>query len=452
MSRTWMSIFAFLILTQMASAQPFTEPNFKSEDPYEILGVPNDADLETVNKQFKRLAVIYHPDKSRGTKDQFQALSNARDQIVQLTKVIEFFKEMNIQEKVESAWINTRFWSEKPTQEEIRILGNYTEDQHRLIRTIGKKEEFTRDLIPIIANKVTTPEAANLIIQVIEQKFYSPKVWRKLDRLDVQLRQRAVAILLVKNVFRDGDVTGFARAFDWVTEFKTSNQLYIFAKAVGRNLDPISVSEGLVQYPPYAETVQLIDANPYLYHQELITKKSLEKYNPLLEKVEHQRQYHNVLKDIGKLNDNGKIQLVIHRNMGLIGKMMDEERVKRGKLFAAELKKIYEVQAKYGSLKRWIDLANENNSEAMADLVKYVFIDAESAYYFELDHRVFGQFLKACKDELFRRGKTPEALKQYNRLHEITKTPIAASLKIAPHKPDNSLIEILDDPCNYLLW
>lgn len=45
------------------------KPDFKSDSYYDILGIDKNADLVTINKSFRELAKIYHPDKNQNNKD-----------------------------------------------------------------------------------------------------------------------------------------------------------------------------------------------------------------------------------------------------------------------------------------------------------------------------------------------------------------------------------------------
>lgn len=53
----WVMWFAVLFYTQssMASMKPF--------DPFEILGVPRDATERDIKKAYRKLSLVYHPDK-----------------------------------------------------------------------------------------------------------------------------------------------------------------------------------------------------------------------------------------------------------------------------------------------------------------------------------------------------------------------------------------------------
>jgi DnaJ-class molecular chaperone len=57
-----------------------------SEEDYKILGILFGADIDTVNKAYRRLAMKYHPDRATGDREwassQFIAATAARDAII----------------------------------------------------------------------------------------------------------------------------------------------------------------------------------------------------------------------------------------------------------------------------------------------------------------------------------------------------------------------------------
>ena len=50
-------------------------------DPYAVLGLPHSASLEDVERRYRRLSQIYHPDKEGGYKDAMVLLNNAYEEI-----------------------------------------------------------------------------------------------------------------------------------------------------------------------------------------------------------------------------------------------------------------------------------------------------------------------------------------------------------------------------------
>lgn len=53
----WVTWFAVLFYTQSSMA------NMKPFDPFEILGVPRDASDREIKKAYRKLSLVYHPDK-----------------------------------------------------------------------------------------------------------------------------------------------------------------------------------------------------------------------------------------------------------------------------------------------------------------------------------------------------------------------------------------------------
>jgi DnaJ-class molecular chaperone len=57
--------------------------NSTNKSPYEILGIPENSDEETIKKAFKKLALVYHPDKNQdpSAKEHFQEILNAYNKL-----------------------------------------------------------------------------------------------------------------------------------------------------------------------------------------------------------------------------------------------------------------------------------------------------------------------------------------------------------------------------------
>merc|ERR1719242_206253 len=72
----------FAIIVYQISQFDYEMANF---DPYEILGVSLDADKKTIKSQYKKLSLIYHPDKPTGNEKLFMKLRKAYDALTDET-------------------------------------------------------------------------------------------------------------------------------------------------------------------------------------------------------------------------------------------------------------------------------------------------------------------------------------------------------------------------------
>ena len=61
-------------------AAPHQEPAMSLDDAYSVLGLPKTASLEEVKRNYRQLALIFHPDKG-GYEEAMKLLNNAYQQI-----------------------------------------------------------------------------------------------------------------------------------------------------------------------------------------------------------------------------------------------------------------------------------------------------------------------------------------------------------------------------------
>ena len=75
-------LYAFMITQLMTTSE------IASFDPYEILGIPSDADLKTIKQAYRRKTLVYHPDKNPDNAkaaDMFMRLAKAYDSLTDET-------------------------------------------------------------------------------------------------------------------------------------------------------------------------------------------------------------------------------------------------------------------------------------------------------------------------------------------------------------------------------
>ena len=67
--------------TTIGQAAGGIERAARALDPYAVLGLPHNASLDDVNKRYKQLAMIYHPDKEGGYESAMKLLNAAYESI-----------------------------------------------------------------------------------------------------------------------------------------------------------------------------------------------------------------------------------------------------------------------------------------------------------------------------------------------------------------------------------
>lgn len=67
--------------TTIGQAAAGVERAARAIDPYAVLGLPPSASLEQVERRYKQLSQIYHPDKEGGYEGAMKLLNNAYEQI-----------------------------------------------------------------------------------------------------------------------------------------------------------------------------------------------------------------------------------------------------------------------------------------------------------------------------------------------------------------------------------
>lgn len=63
--------------------QNHTPTRLEIHDPYEVLGISQDATLEQIKQRYRDLAKVYHPDKQNGDTKAMAKLNQAYQQICQ---------------------------------------------------------------------------------------------------------------------------------------------------------------------------------------------------------------------------------------------------------------------------------------------------------------------------------------------------------------------------------
>jgi len=67
--------------TTIGQAAAGVERAARAVDPYAVLGLPHSASLEDVERRYRQLSFIYHPDKEGGYEEAMKLLNNAYETI-----------------------------------------------------------------------------------------------------------------------------------------------------------------------------------------------------------------------------------------------------------------------------------------------------------------------------------------------------------------------------------
>jgi len=67
--------------TTIGQAAAGVERAARAVDPYAVLGLPHSASLEDVDRRYRQLSFIYHPDKEGGYEGAMKLLNNAYEEI-----------------------------------------------------------------------------------------------------------------------------------------------------------------------------------------------------------------------------------------------------------------------------------------------------------------------------------------------------------------------------------
>lgn len=89
--KNWLGDAMYLLATLVFAYTVFaTEP--ASDDPYEVLGVPRTSSQGDIRKAYKKLAMLYHPDKNPNEAERFAAINAAYELIGQYSIRFGFFR------------------------------------------------------------------------------------------------------------------------------------------------------------------------------------------------------------------------------------------------------------------------------------------------------------------------------------------------------------------------
>ena len=72
--------------TTIGEAAAGIERAARAIDPYAVLGLPHSAPLEDVERRYRQLSQIYHPDKEGGYDEAMKLLNNAYEEIIRQRK------------------------------------------------------------------------------------------------------------------------------------------------------------------------------------------------------------------------------------------------------------------------------------------------------------------------------------------------------------------------------
>ncbi|KAJ6160553.1 hypothetical protein N7470_003949 [Penicillium chermesinum] len=86
------AVMAWMIYLILITARTTT----KAYDPYDILGVSRSADEKAISRHYKRLSLVYHPDKIRPDPAKNETIEDLNERFVELTKAYKALTDEEI--------------------------------------------------------------------------------------------------------------------------------------------------------------------------------------------------------------------------------------------------------------------------------------------------------------------------------------------------------------------
>lgn len=160
------------------------QPNFSSTDPYEILGIdPQEKNLDVIRKQYKKLALLHHPDRG-GSEENFKKLVGALRKIEGNTRPFVFNPDADL---------STLFLEAR--QHFFQFEGNLVFSTAKIQEKIPQVSKFLGELLKVDLSKGTDEALKLHFKQCIQQATSLLHFYRiKLKLSQIQLPKSCLEV------------------------------------------------------------------------------------------------------------------------------------------------------------------------------------------------------------------------------------------------------------------